>query len=134
MATHVNRAAAHLAARLLVDTCTIRRPDTSGALDPVTLKVADTGTQIWEGACFVNYRPSESAGEYVTVEALGRSDVKVRVRLPLTCPALDAGDVITITDSDNDQLTDIELEVLDDSTGSYAVSKIVRCRARKRVI
>ena len=133
MARHIDRAAARLAARLLVDTCTIHRPDNTGSLDPVTLAIVDTGTQVYEGACFVNFRPGDGSGEYVTVEALGRSDVKTRVRLGLDCPALLPGDIITVTDSDNDQLTGAELEVLDDSTGTYAVSKIVRARLRKRV-
>lgn len=133
MASHVDRAAARLAARLLVDTCTIHRPDETGALNPTTLAITDTGTQIFEGACFVNFRPGEASGEFVTVEALGRSDQKVRVRLPLSCPQLLHGDEITVTDSDNEQLQGLVLEVLDDSTGSYAVSKIVRARIRKRI-
>lgn len=134
MAAHIDAAAEHLAEILLVDTCTIHRPDETGALNPTTLVITDGGTQLWEGCCFVNFRPSDSAGEFVTIEALGRSDQKVRVRLPLTCPALLSGDEITITDSDNDQLEGVVLEVLDDSTGTYAVSKIVRARIKKRVI
>lgn len=133
MARHINRAAARLAANLLVDTCTIHRPDATGSLNPTTLAITDAGTQVFEGCCFVNFRPGDSDGQYVTVEALGRSDQKVRVRLPLDCPALLNGDEITITDSDNAQLLGMVLEVLDDSTGSYAVSKIVRCRIRKRI-
>ena len=132
VARHITNAQEHLAAKLLVDTCTIHRPDATGALNPTTLALVDGGAQLWEGKCFVNFRPGDSAGEYVTIEALGRSDQRVRVRLPLACPALDRGDLITVTESDNAQLLSVELEVLDDSTGSYAVSKIVRCRMRKR--
>lgn len=130
---HIDRAAEHLARILLVDTCTITRPDDSGALNATTLKLEAGADTIFEGKCFVNFRPGDSAGEYVTIESLGRSDVKTRVRLPLDCPALIYGDLITIDNSDNDQLTGTELEVLDDSTGSYAVSKIVRCRFRDRI-
>lgn len=134
MARHIDRAAARLAARLLVDTCVITRPDETGTLNPTTLVITDTGTQVFEGACFVNFRPGDTDGQYVTVEALGRSDQKVRVRLPLTCPLLLSGDEIEVTVSDNSQLQGLILEVVDDSTGSYAVSKIVRARIKKRVL
>ena len=130
---HIDRAAERLARLLLVDVCTIHRPDDDGTLNPVTLSLTDSGTQVFEGACFVNFRPGDAGADFVTIEALGRTDTKTRVRLPLTCPTLLYGDLITIDESDNDQLAGAELEVLDDSTGTYAVSKIVRCRFRGRI-
>lgn len=129
---HVRRAQERLAASLLVDTCEIRRPDRPGVMDPTTLIIDDVAPLIWEGACYVNADPGDAA-KFVSIEALGRIETKVRVRLPLTCPTLRYGDEITIATSDNPALVGVILDVLDDDDGTYSVSKIVRCRRRERI-
>lgn len=133
MAGHITRAAEAVARSLLVDTCAVTRPATPGVMDAVTLQYDDVPVEVWTGPCFVNDRPgSPRSPEWVNLEALGRTDTAVRVRLPLTCPQLQAGDVITVTASASTVLVGATLDVVSDTVGSYAVTKIVHARWRQR--
>jgi hypothetical protein len=128
---HVDRAQARIISALLVDTCTILRRSL-GDLDPITLAYGNDATTIWSGPCFVNARPDES-GEFVTIEALGRLEQRVKVRLPIACPDLIHGDEITVTGSDNPTLIGETFDVIDDTGGTFVVTKIVRTRRRERI-
>jgi hypothetical protein len=133
MAGHISRAAAEVARRILVDTCAITRPGPDGAINPTTLAYGDP-TEVWTGACFVNERPNTSTAgaQFVSLEGIGRTDVATRVRLPLECPQLEAGDLIRVTASASAGLVDAELEVISDTVGTFAVTKIVHARWRRR--
>lgn len=114
-----------LAAKIMLETCTIKRK-TGSAPDPATDKIVDTFSTIYppageDGRCRV--KPLTGA----QVAEAGQVAVELRrytVSVPMTTAAVvKRGDVVTVTASDDPEVVGRPLTVIDIPLGEFATAR-----------
>jgi hypothetical protein len=115
------------AAALMVDACTISRPDAEGALNETTgQRTPSAGAQVYAGSCRVKVQATADR----VVEAAERP-VSLRtydVSVPITVTDVHVDDVLRITASVLDQaLVGLRLRVVDVAKGTHLTARRLVC-------